>query len=104
MPHRPASPCSWPSCPNLKPCPDHRRPTAAARGYDRRWGATRAAYLRTHPTCEQAGCHTAAVDVHHLDGLGPNGPKGHAASNLQALCKRHHAGITARMQPGGWHQ
>jgi len=44
-----------------------------------------------------------ATDVDHIDGLGPNGPRGHDWSNLRALCHSHHSQRTARDQPGGWH-
>lgn len=79
------------------------RPSAAARGYDARWSRTRKRYLRDHATCEDdSGCNAAATDVHHRDGLGPNGPRGHDPTNLQALCHAHHSQLTAREQPGGW--
>jgi 5-methylcytosine-specific restriction protein A len=85
-------------------CPAHRhrdrRPSAAKRGYDHRWRQTRARFLRDHPSC--ASCGAPAVDVHHLDGLGPRGPLGHDPHNLQALCKPCHGRVTAREQPGGW--
>lgn len=71
-------------------------------GYDARWRRTRARYLREHPHCEHPDCRELANEVHHRDGRGPNGPRGHDAANLQALCKPHHSRITAREQPGGW--
>jgi 5-methylcytosine-specific restriction enzyme A len=81
---------------------DRQRPTAAQRGYDAHWRRTRAAYLANHPRCEQPGCGLPAVDVNHLDGLGPRGPRGHDFTNLEALCHPHHSQHTARAQPGGW--
>lgn len=85
-------------------CPEHRpaRESAAARGYDSTWRRTRGRYLSAHPTCERSGCSAPATEVHHLDGLGPNGPRGHDHRNLLACCKSCHAQITARMQPAGW--
>lgn len=86
-------------------CPTHtpaKRPSAARRGYDARWRRTRTRFLRDHPRCEHSGCREPATEAHHLDGLGPTGPAGHEAANLQALCSHHHKAITARMQPGGW--
>lgn len=87
-------------------CPAHRyrdrRPSAAKRGYDARWRATRARFLRWHPTCEYAGCVEPATEVHHVDGLGPKGPRGHDDGNLAALCSHHHKLVTSRQQPGGW--
>ena len=102
--------CSAPDCGELVagggPCPRHRprdtRASAAKRGYDAKWRRTRRHFLRTHPFCDIENCWADATDVHHLDGQGPSGPLGHSTSNLQALCKRHHSAITARMQPGGW--
>lgn len=80
------------------------RPSAHARGYDSRWERTRRRYLRRHPICEcDADCGEPSTVVHHVDGLGPDGPHGHDESNLQALAKRCHDRITAREQPGGWH-
>lgn len=101
--------CSLPGCGQLTPttgrCAQHRdqRGSAASRGYDHRWRKTRAAYLAEHPLCQGVGCFAWATDVHHLDGLGPNGPDGHSPANLQGLCHSCHSRTTAVEQPGGWH-
>lgn len=79
---------------------DRRRPNARRRGYDYRWSRTRKRYLATHPGCERCGA--PAEHVHHVDELGPHGPLGHAAVNLEALCAACHNSHTARAQPGGW--
>ncbi len=104
--------CAEPDCPTVidsgsgSRCPVHtrrapdRRPSAAARGYDRKWAAKRAAYLRAHPDCQHPDCHEPATDVDHIDGRGPNGDN--SWSNLRGLCKPHHSQRTARDQPGGW--
>jgi 5-methylcytosine-specific restriction protein A len=88
---------------------DARRETAAERGYDAEWRATRAAFLEEHPQCECDDClllplwrRPDAVDVDHRDGLGPTGPRGHDWSNLRAMSHEHHSRRTARDQPGGW--
>ena len=82
---------------------DKRRPTAAERGYDAAWRKTRAAYLKLHPYCEdESGCIEPADDVDHIDGQGPNGPRGHDPDNLRSLCHSHHSKRTARDQPGGF--
>lgn len=110
--------CPTPGCPTLTPqgrctaCQakaQRARPTAASRGYDARWGRTRSEYLRAHPYCECEECEELpellrprAVEVNHLDGLGPFGPRGHDWANLQAMTKAHHSKHTAREQPGGW--
>jgi 5-methylcytosine-specific restriction enzyme A len=111
MTMRALSVCSNPDCPNTtergqcRTCRrrgDRRRPNSAQRGYDHRWAGTRARYLAEHPMCEDAsGCTELATDVHHRDGLGPLGPLGHDASNLEALCHSHHSRRTALEQPGG---
>ena len=75
--------------------PDNRRPNSRQRGYDAKWEATRAAYLSEHPRCA-CGCGAEATDVHHLDGLGPLGPRGHDPDNLQALSHSCHSRQTAR--------
>jgi 5-methylcytosine-specific restriction protein A len=78
---------------------DSKRPNARARGYDNRWQRTRAAYLKAFPYCQSAeGCIRPAVDVHHIDGLGPSGPLGHSWGNLQGLCHSHHSKLTAQRQ------
>lgn len=79
---------------------DSARPGARARGYDTAWERTRRRYLRQHPWC--VVCGQPATDVDHIDGLGPNGPRGHDPTNLRPLCHPHHSARTARDQPGGW--
>lgn len=39
--------------------------------------------------------------VHHLDGLGPKGPRGFDPANVQALAKVCHDRETAKLQPAG---
>ena len=110
--------CATPGCPALttstrceqhrkakRRAEDKRRPNARERGYDSKWQATRAFYLRHNPICQYPeGCIARATDVDHLDGQGPNGPRGHDWDNLRGLCHRHHSQRTARDQPGGWHR
>lgn len=119
-PMAPPSLCTEPGCGELVQggkCEQHRtqarretdarRPNFHARGYDRKWSETRAAYLDDHPHCECPECSALpiwrrprATDVDHLDGLGPKGPRGHDPSNLQALSHAHHSRITARHDGG----
>lgn len=110
--------CSTPGCPTLTRsgrCPTCQaratqgRPTPRTKGYGRRWERTRARYLSEHPYCECDDClllpwilRPRATEVHHKDGLGPLGPRGHDWSNLRAMTKSHHSRVTAREQPGGW--
>jgi 5-methylcytosine-specific restriction protein A len=89
--------CPEPGCPELTPCTRHpkrdKRPTARQRGYDTRWERTRARFLAKHPDCERCG--QPSTEAHHRDGLGPDGPLGHADRNLEALCKPCHSQHTA---------
>lgn len=108
--------CAEPGCPELATstrCDRHsklrkaqaqrRRVQPRQAGYDSKWERTRKDYLRLHPLCQwHEGCIAPAVDVHHLDGLGPLGPRGHDFSNLEGLCRRHHAKTTAAESPAGW--
>jgi 5-methylcytosine-specific restriction protein A len=109
------SPCATKGCPTLTResyCEQHygevrreldsRRPNSAERGYDATWRKTRGAFIKTHPVCQdEAGCIATATDVHHLDGLGPKGPRGHDWSNLQSLCHSCHSKVTAREKRQG---
>lgn len=106
MSHPPsAKVCPRPGCPNLQPCDKHRRPadlrkSPTARGYDRRWRRKADQYRSAHPTCEHPDCDRPSVDVDHLDGLGPNGPRGYDDDNLEALCHPHHSSKTATVDGG----
>ena len=118
MTRRPPRPCSAdPLCPELVigggPCERHskareeQRPSSTNRGYNARWRATRTAYLETmraqHPRglawCEECKLTEDVLEhpleVDHIDGLGPLGPRGHDPANLQALCRAHHQAKTA---------
>jgi 5-methylcytosine-specific restriction enzyme A len=72
-----------------------RRPSKRQRGYTRRWEKFRAWILNERPICEN--CHKAASnEAHHLDGLGPNGPRGYDPDNIACLCKPCHSRETGR--------
>ena len=108
--------CAERGCPELTDerfCETHRldsrkaseakRETAQAKGYDARWRQTRKDFLRAYPVCQdEMGCVAKATDVDHIDGLGPNGPRGHDWTNLRAFCHSHHSKRTAKDQPGGF--
>lgn len=113
MPRSPARPCTWPQgCPELveggSRCPAHRhvtqRPKTAARGYDQRWRDARAQHLAASPYCTAPGCTAPAIDVDHIDNLGPHGPLANTTSNLRSYCHSCHAKKTARETPGGWNK
>ena len=104
MPKRPLRPCSHYGCPNLTDerfCSAHKiehkpfsqyddkaRPSAAKRGYDRKWWAARVAFLRSHPLC--AICNKPAVVVDHV--IPHRGDMGlfWNSGNWQALCDACH--------------
>lgn len=102
-------------CPNCRPqqqrewsAPSERaRPSAAKRGYDRKWRAAAAEYLESHPYCECDTCtkqplhrRALATDVNHRDGLGPLGPRGYDPTNWQAMAHGHHSRTTVTEHGG----
>ena len=81
--------------------PDNR-PSAARRGYDRRWQKVRALKLRMDPLCEgckRAGRVTPANEVHHVVALADGGER-LAMDNLESLCKPCHSRETGRERQG----
>lgn len=108
--------CAEPGCPALIPARDVRCAAHGSRSARRRWGqgaappgTTRylddrrwrvlsAAVLRERPTCQAPGCQARSREVHHLDGLGLDGPHAYHRANLAALCRRHHSRATARQR------
>lgn len=88
-----------------KRCPEHRRkenrPNSRQRGYTAAWERERKRYLTAYPWCA-CGCGARATDVHHIDGLGPDGPRGFDWDNLEALAHGCHSARTAAEQPAGW--
>jgi 5-methylcytosine-specific restriction enzyme A len=86
---------------NPRRCPKHRnkrdRSNTTTRGYGYKWQRFRKQFLVTRPLCEwPEGWGAAAVDIHHKDGLGPQGPRGFDEANLVPLCHSHHSAISAR--------
>ncbi len=83
--------------------PDALRPSAAKRGYGRRWQAARLVFLAEHPLCDSCAAAappriTEATDVDHRI---PH--RGHAElfwteSNWQSLCGPCHSRKTAQGQ------
>lgn len=73
-----------------------------------RWRQFSRAFLAVHPTCE-CPRHLAMPEYRrpraqitdHIDGLGPNGPRGYDPANCQALTRKCHGHKTATMD-GGW--
>jgi len=60
------------------------RPSAAKRGYDRKWRMIRAVFLKKHPDC--VGCNQPATEVDHIISLRKGGSN--AWGNLRPYCKR----------------
>lgn len=103
MPRRNARPCNTPGCPGLTTvrfclrCRTKRRQLRQdeTAPYDtKQWRSCAKAFLRAHPGCAVLNCSWPATEVHHIDGQGPNGPRGRDWTNLRALCKSHHSQIT----------
>ncbi len=91
-----------------------QRPTAAARGYDRRWRKAREAYLRAHPLCagcKAAGKITPASDVDHIAPHRGERKLFWDRENWQSLCTSCHSshkqreerrGYSSALGPDGW--
>ena len=101
MTRRAWKPCGKPGCPALvkgRFCRDHARSTdqargtATERGYDKDWATFRVAHIGN--TCENCGVHRDdsewPLELHHIDGLGPKGPRGRDPENIETLCKPCH--------------
>lgn len=105
MPHKPLRPCSVPGCPEVAVkagrCARHaqlqerrpdERPSAAARGYDRKWRRIRRQFLARHPIC--ADCGAEASQAHHIVPVAQGGTN--RWENLMPLCEGCHARRTRR--------
>ena len=85
---RPRKPCPTPGCPNLQPCPTHKKiPWGGRTWKDSPWSTPegrrlRAQVLKEEPTCRYCGRPATAVDHIHPRAWGGS----HARSNLQGLC------------------
>ena len=67
---------------------DQTRPTASARGYDRKWDAARAEFLAEHPRCRVCGEPATVVDhvIPHKGDVRIFWDR----KNWQPLCTHHH--------------
>ena len=77
------------------------RPSAAKRGYGRRWEKIRTLHLAREPlcrACKAEGQDTAATDVDHIKPKRAGGTD--QEENLQSLCIYHHARKTASEDGG----
>jgi 5-methylcytosine-specific restriction protein A len=108
MPSKALKPCAYRGCPELTDkiyCSVHakeemkhynryERDPLTVKRYDSHWKKIRAAYLTTHPCCENVSEHktlTPATLVHHRLPLKLGGT--HDVSNLMALCVNCHERI-----------
>lgn len=66
------------------------------------WREARAAYIRTHPTCEVPTCSKPAKHVDHKRARRAGGASLDPA-NFMALCHSHHSEKTARRDGGFGH-
>lgn len=120
MPTAAPKPCAHPRCSAVvergqRFCTTHTKATrkvyernrgnATDRGYDAAWRRARAAYLAEHPLC--CVCHaetpprlTVATVVDHIVSIADAPHLRLDASNLRAMCVRHHNQRTGRDQ--GW--
>jgi 5-methylcytosine-specific restriction endonuclease McrA len=100
MPWRPAT--HQLACSAARPA--EARPSAAKRGYNRRWRAYRAAYLREHPLCVvclAAGKYVPGKHVNHTQAVnGPDDPRFWDPGNHRALCGSCHSRKTVRENHG----
>lgn len=113
MAHRIQRPCKNPLCGKLN-CTEHPeyntptrqpdlRPTAARRGYGAAWQKRRAAFLATHPYCEDCGA--KATDVDHIPSRRVLVERGEidpdAEKYLHPKCHSCHSKKTTTVD-GGW--
>lgn len=121
MPSKPKHPCKHPGCNVLISsgayCPEHTqkregrhptdsreaRPSAAKRGYGRRWQRESKAYLASHPWCEECmrhGIRTPAAEVDHRVPHKGDRELFWNRANWQSLCHSCHSIKTAREDGG----
>ena len=82
-----------------------RRPTAAQRGYDRRWRRARAAFLVRHPLCalcQSQGRTVAATVVDHIVPHRGDRKLFWQQANWQPLCAPCHNGAKKREENRGY--
>src|SRR5262249_29879158 len=102
MPMIPATPCAFPGCPELRPCPAHSRHgdrgSAASRGYDAAWKRLRRIILARDPLCKECvkrGVYEQSTDVDHIVRIADAPHRRLDLTNLQGLCHRCHSKKTA---------
>jgi 5-methylcytosine-specific restriction protein A len=77
---------------------DRRRPSAAIRGYDRKWRRYRLAFLASHPLCAECNRNARITEATEVDHIKPHGNDPQLfwdPDNHQSLCKSCHSSKTA---------
>ena len=75
---------------------DRQRPSAARRGYGRRWQRYRLSFLAEHPICD-CGCGHPSTDLDHIiPATGPDDPLFWDPDNHQALTHKCHSKKTMK--------
>jgi 5-methylcytosine-specific restriction enzyme A len=76
---------------------DKNRPSAALRGYDRRWKRFRLDYLAANPMCSQH-CGRVATEVDHVISIEERPDLRLNINNVRSMCKPCHSARTAKTQ------
>ena len=101
MPTTAKQPCGHPGCPELVAkgmCQQHKRPSAAKRGYGRRWYRATEPFRMAHPfcvQCEKEGRDTPANVVDHIRAHNGDQRLMWDEDNWQSLCTACHNRKTA---------
>lgn len=101
----PTRPTAYRPASTARPKPG-RRPSACARGYDRRWQKLRLSHLAEHPLCVpclSAGRTTEATEVDHRIPHKGDHSLLFDADNLTSMCKACHGRKTATEDGGFGH-
>ena len=107
MPWARPKPCTASGCPNMQPCPTHKRvaprswghdkrPNAAARGYARAdWQSVRKSVLKRDRF--ECACGARAVLVHHIKPItGADDPERLNPENCVSMCRACHERVHGR--------
>ncbi len=87
--------------------PADMRPSAGRRGYNYRWTKARAAFLRSHPLCEECKRNEKITQARVVDHITPH--RGNYelfwnVKNWQALCIQCHNSKSAKEGKETWHR
>ena len=89
---------AW-SVPDTARCPQHQRPGwQRLPWYDGEWSALSKRFRKEHPVCMWPGCSAPSEETDHIIPIREAQHLRLEWSNLRALCKPHHADVTAAAQ------